>query len=135
MFIISDHGNEYTLQLKEVSGDADPHFDSKVFLNPGDKQAKENLTQLPVFVPVAEADQKIAAFKKEADTTRQAEESARKAVESEATQYRSAYPSKLHFDYDWDQKVGSRLGVQQFCATTTLPTFAAVSRSHQFCMK
>src|SRR6202022_3432269 len=35
--IVSDHGNEYTLQLREVSGEADPHFDSKVFINPGDK--------------------------------------------------------------------------------------------------
>ena len=111
--IVSDHGNEYTLQLKEVSGDADQHFDSKVFLNPGDKEAKENLTQLPVFVPAAEADQKIAAFKKEADTAKQAEKSAREAAETEESQFRSTYPSKLHFDYAWDQKVGSRLGVQQ----------------------
>jgi len=28
--IVSDHGNEYTLQLREVSSDADSHFDSKV---------------------------------------------------------------------------------------------------------
>ncbi len=32
--IVSDHGNEYTLQLREVSGDDDPHFDSKVFIVP-----------------------------------------------------------------------------------------------------
>ena len=30
--IVSDHGNEYTLQLREVSSDADAHFDSKVFI-------------------------------------------------------------------------------------------------------
>src|SRR6185437_6398396 len=46
--IISDHGNEYTLQLEEVSGQTDPDFDSKVFLVPGDKAAKEKLTELPV---------------------------------------------------------------------------------------
>src|ERR1700733_9566330 len=28
--IVSDHGNEYTLELREVSSDADAHFDSKV---------------------------------------------------------------------------------------------------------
>src|SRR3981189_1307556 len=38
--IVSDHGNEYTLQLREISSDADPHFDSKVFIAPGDKAAK-----------------------------------------------------------------------------------------------
>ena len=35
--IISDHGNEYTLELQEVSLDPDPHFDSKVFITPGDQ--------------------------------------------------------------------------------------------------
>ena len=30
--IVSDHGNEYTLQLREISSDEDPHFDSKVFI-------------------------------------------------------------------------------------------------------
>jgi len=38
--IVSDHGNEYTLQLQEISSDADAHFDSKVFIVPGDKAAK-----------------------------------------------------------------------------------------------
>ena len=64
--IVSDHGNEYTLQLREVSGDADPHFDSKVFIVPGDKAAKDRLTELPVFVPAAELDkakQEAAAAK------------------------------------------------------------------------
>ncbi len=32
--IVSDHGNEYTLQLREVSDDDDPHFDSKIFISP-----------------------------------------------------------------------------------------------------
>src|SRR6267378_2936611 len=30
--IVSDHGNEYTLQLREISGEDDSHFDSKVFI-------------------------------------------------------------------------------------------------------
>src|SRR5438309_301676 len=63
--IVSDHGNEYTLQLKEVSTEPDPHFDSKVFLNPGEKDAREKLNQLPVFVPAAEADQKINEYRKQ----------------------------------------------------------------------
>ncbi len=49
--IVSDHGNEYTLQLHEISDDPDPHFDSKVFLTPGEQSAKDKLTQMPVFVP------------------------------------------------------------------------------------
>src|SRR5450432_3940633 len=54
--IVSDHGNEYTLQLQEISGDADSHFDSKVFIVPGDKAAKDRLIEMPVFVPAAELD-------------------------------------------------------------------------------
>lgn len=111
--IVSDHGNEYTLQLKEVSGEVDPHFDSKVFVNPGEAHAKEHLTQLPVFVPAAEVEQKVAEFRKQAETAKQAEESSRKALQAEEAQYRSAYPGKLHFDYAWDQKNGSKLGLKQ----------------------
>ena len=54
--IVSDHGNEYTLQLREISDDADAHYDSKVLIDPGDKAAKDRLAQLPVFVPAAELD-------------------------------------------------------------------------------
>ncbi len=32
--IVSDHGNEYTLQLREVSADGDPHFDSQGVCDP-----------------------------------------------------------------------------------------------------
>ncbi len=58
--IVSDHGNEYTLQLREVSADADPHYGSKVFISPGDQAGKEKLVTLPVFVPAAELDRRSA---------------------------------------------------------------------------
>lgn len=111
--IVSDHGNEYTFQLKEVSADSDPHFDSKIFITPGDKQAKDNLTQLPVFVPAAEVKEKLDRLQKEADAAKAAEAAEHKAVESETEQYRSRYPGTLHFDYLWDQRTGTKLGVQQ----------------------
>jgi type IV secretion system protein VirB9 len=111
--IVSDHGNDYTFQLKEISSDADPHFDSKVFVSPGDKQAKENLIQLPVFVPAAEVQEKIGRLQKEAEAARAAEAAGRKAVETEAEQYRSHYPGRLHFDYVWDRQTGNKLGLQQ----------------------
>jgi type IV secretory pathway VirB9-like protein len=107
--IISDHGNEYTLQLREVSGDTDPHFDSKVFITPGDKAAKDKLIELPVFVPAAELDK----VKLEAATAKAAEASERKAEETKAEQYRSQYPGSLHFDFTWDQKKAKELGLQQ----------------------
>jgi type IV secretory pathway VirB9-like protein len=107
--IISDHGNEYTLQLQEISSEGDPHFDSKVFIVPGDKAAKDRLTELPVFVPVAELDK----VRQEALAAKAAETAEVKAQETKAETYRSQYPSSLHFDYSWDQKKGRELGLQQ----------------------
>jgi type IV secretion system protein VirB9 len=100
--IVSDHGNEYTLQLREVSIDADPHFDSKVFINPGDKAAKERLAQLPVFVPAAEFDK----AKQEAASAKAAQAAELKADETKAKQYRSQYPGSLHFDLGTDAACG-----------------------------
>jgi type IV secretory pathway VirB9-like protein len=107
--IVSDHGNEYTLQLQEISGDADAHFDSKVFIVPGDKAAKDRLTDMPVFVPAAELDK----AKQEAVAAKTAQAAELKAEESKAETYRSQYPGSLHFDYSWDQKKGKQLGLQQ----------------------
>ena len=107
--IISDHGNEYTLQLHEVSAEDDAHYDSKVFLNPGDKTAQQRLTDLPVFVPAADLDK----AKQEAAAAKAAEAAELKTEEAKAEQYRSQYPSLLHFDYAWDEKKGKELGLQQ----------------------
>ena len=107
--IISDHGNEYTLQLKEVSSDPDPHFDSKVFLNPSDQTAKDRLAQLPVFVPATELDK----AKQEAAAAKAAQTAEIKAEQAKAEQYRSEYPGSLHFDYVWDEKKAKELGLQQ----------------------
>jgi type IV secretion system protein VirB9 len=107
--IVSDHGNEYTLQLHEVSSEDDPHFDSKVFINPGDKAAKDRLVALPVFVPASDLDK----AKQEAATAKAAQTAELKAEESKAEQYRSQYPGSLHFDYAWDQSKGKTLGLQQ----------------------
>ncbi len=107
--IVSDHGIDYTLQLREVSGDADDHFDSKVFLTPGDKQAKDKLAELPVFVPAAE----LETAKQEAIVAKAAAAAQLKAQDTKAEQYRSQYPGSLHFDYGWDEKKGRELGLQQ----------------------
>jgi type IV secretion system protein VirB9 len=106
--IISDHGNEYTLQLREVSGDDDPHFDSKIFIAPGDKPAKERLADLPVFVPAAELDK----VKQEAAAAQAAQAATLKAEQSKEEAYRSQYPGFLHFDYTWDKSKGKELGLQ-----------------------
>jgi Type IV secretory pathway, VirB9 components len=107
--IVSDHGNEYTLQLREISDDADPHYDSKVLIDPGDKAAKDRLAQLPVFVPAAELDK----AKQEAAAAQAAQAATLKSEQTKEENYRSQYPSSLHFDYVWDEKKGKELGLQQ----------------------
>lgn len=107
--IVSDHGNEYTLQLVEVSSDADSHYDSKVLIEPGDKTAKDRLTQLPVFVPAADLDK----AKQEAAAAKAAQVAELKAEAAKNEQYRSDYPGSLHFDFAWDEKKGKELGLQQ----------------------
>jgi type IV secretory pathway VirB9-like protein len=107
--VVSDHGNEYTLELREVSSDADAHYDSKVLIEPGDKGAKEKLTQLPVFVPAAELDK----AKQEAAAAQAAQAAILKAEQGKEEAYRSQYPGSLHFDYSWDEKKGKDLGLQQ----------------------
>ncbi|WP_420236304.1 TrbG/VirB9 family P-type conjugative transfer protein [Telmatobacter bradus] len=107
--IVSDHGNEYTLALREVSGDSDAHFDSKVFINLGDQAAKDRLAQLPVFVPAAELDK----AKQEAAAAKAAQAAELKSEQTKAEQYRSEYPGSLHFDYTWDERKGKELGLRQ----------------------
>ena len=107
--IVSDHGNEYTLQLREISQEADAHFDSKVFVTPGDQAGKDKLAAMPVFVPAADLDR----AKREAAEAAAKEATERKAAESKAEAYRSSYPGQLHFDYIWDRKKATPLGLQE----------------------
>jgi type IV secretory pathway VirB9-like protein len=107
--IVSDHGNEYTLELREISSEDDPHYDSKVLIEPSDKSAKEKLTQLPVFVPAADLDK----AKQETATAVAAQAATLKAEQTKEESYRSQYPGSLHFDYVWDEKKGKELGLQQ----------------------
>ncbi len=107
--IVSDHGNEYTLELREVSGDEDPHFDSKVFITPTDTAAKEKLIELPVFVPASELDQ----AKQQIAAAKAAEAATLKAEQTKDEAYRSQYPGTLHFDYTWDKSKGKDLGLQE----------------------
>ena len=107
--IVSDHGNEYTLELREVSSEDDAHYDSKVLIEPGDKAGKEKLTQLPVFVPAADLDK----AKQDAAAAQAAQAATLKAEQTKEETYRSQYPGSLHFDYAWDEKKGKELGLQQ----------------------
>ena len=107
--IISDHGNEYTLELQEISSDSDPHFDSKVFITPGDQAAKQKLIELPVFVPASDLDR----AKEQIAAAKAAEAATLKAEQTKEEEYRSQYPCTLQFDFTWDESKGKQLGLKQ----------------------
>jgi type IV secretory pathway VirB9-like protein len=112
--IVSDHGNEYTIELREISSEKDnPHFDSKVYISSSDAKAADNIAKAPVFVPAAEAEAKEAQLKKEADDAKKAAEADHRAVTTAAETFKASYPGSLHFDFTWDQKKGAALGIQQ----------------------
>ena len=112
--IVSDHGNEYTIELREISSDKDnPHFDSKISISSSDAKAADNIANQPMFIPAAEAEAKEAQLKKEANDAKKAAEADHKAVATAAESFKASYPGTLHFDYAWDQKKGAALGIQQ----------------------
>ncbi len=113
------------LQLREVSSDADPHFDSKVFIAPGDKAAKDRLTELPVFVPAAELDkakQEAAAAKAAQAAELKAEETQGRAVSQPVSRHRSTSTTP------GTRRRARSLACSRFGATTSSPTCAASSR-------
>jgi type IV secretory pathway VirB9-like protein len=114
LHIISDHGNEYTIELREISSDKDnPHFDSKVYVSSSDPKAADNIVKAPVFIPVAEVEAKEAQLKKDAEDARKTAESDHKAFAATVENFKASYPGSLRFDYTWDAKKGNALGLIQ----------------------
>jgi type IV secretory pathway VirB9-like protein len=111
--IISDHGNDYTLELKEVSADQAGGFDATVFLVQADKDAQKKMAEAPVFVPAAEVQEKEDQLEREVAQAKGAEAAEKKMAESAQEKYQSTYPSALNFDYSWDHSKAKALGVRQ----------------------
>ena len=107
--IISDHGNEYTLELREVSHETNPHFDSKVFLMPGDKAAKARLVELPVFVPASQ----VSALRQQLASAMAAKAAAIKAEQTREETFRSRYLGTLRFDFAWNKSKGDAIGLHE----------------------
>ncbi len=113
LHIISDHGNDYTLELKEVSADQAGGFDSTVFLVQTDTDAQKKIADAPVFVPVAEVKEKEERLEREVAQAKAAAAADKKTAETAQEKYQSTYPSNLHFAYSWDQSKAKALGVRQ----------------------
>lgn len=111
--IISDHGNDYTLELKEVSADQGGGFDSAVFLVQTDRDAQKKMAEVPVFVPAAEVKEKEDRLEREVAQAQATAAADKKTAEIAQEKYQSTYPSNLNFDYRWDHSKAKALGVRQ----------------------
>ena len=125
LHIVSDHGNSYSFLLEEVSGQSGTGaaYDSKIFLEAGDQAMKESLVKLPAFVPVEE----LEKYKRQATQAREeltaglerqqeALDRQQLRMQTETEAFRAAYPAQLRFDFQWDARLGQKLGVQQIWA-------------------
>ncbi|MBB5061618.1 type IV secretion system protein VirB9 [Granulicella aggregans] len=111
--IISDHGNDYTLELREVSADPAGGCDSTVFLTQTDKEAQKKIAEAPVFIPAAEVKETEDRLEREVSQAKATAAADKKTAETAQENYQSTYPSSLHFDYRWDQGKARALGVRQ----------------------
>jgi len=112
LHIITDHGNDYSFLLTEVSGSADP-YDVKVFIEATDKKMQENIQAPPVMISAEESERvkrEAEQVKKEAAASVQAAQT-RASADVEA--YRESYPSRLNFGYTWDKSKGDKFGLQE----------------------
>jgi type IV secretion system protein VirB9 len=112
LHIITDHGNDYSFLLTEVSGSTDL-YDVKVFIEATDRKMQENIQASPVMVSAEESDR----IKREAEQAKKDAEASAKAAQAKAVAdteaYREAYPSKLNFGYEWNRAKGDKFGLQQ----------------------
>jgi len=112
LHIITDHGNDYSFLLTEVSGQAEP-YDVKVFIEAADKKIQENIQAAPVMISVEESER----VKREAEAAKQAAEATVKATqakfESESASFREKYPSTLNFGWSWNKAKGDKIGLDQ----------------------
>ncbi len=100
--LITASGHVYSFLLTEISGDAAAQPDLKLFIEP--KEGSAVGTVLRGYVRAADAE----AYKKEmADLRQQTAEQVRNAqahAAEEINQFRSAYATRLRFDYAMDPK-------------------------------
>ena len=93
--LVTASGNVYSFVLNE--GDSEP--DLKIFVEPRDESMISAANGAPRFVTAQQVDdyrQQVEIAKAE---TREARQSAARAIETEISTFRSQYPSQMRFEY------------------------------------
>ena len=101
--LITASGHVYSFLLTEISSEANAQPDLKLFVEPKEGSVANGM--LRGYVRAADAD----AYKKEMETVRAQAADQVRAAQAHATeeinQFRSAYATKLQFDYTFDPKL------------------------------
>jgi type IV secretion system protein VirB9 len=100
--VMTDHDSSYTFILDLNSGSCD----SKVFIDADSALAKRIENTRPWLSP-DDADR----LRAQVEDARKGVAAANASVQSKVDDFRSKYPSKLRFDYKYDQKMAEKLGV------------------------
>jgi type IV secretion system protein VirB9 len=102
--LITASGHVYSFLLTEISNDPNAEPDLKLFVEPKEDSTVAVNNGLRGYVSVGEAQ----AYKKELETLRTQTEDQIRTAQSQATEqisrFRSAYATKLQFDYPLDPK-------------------------------
>ncbi len=102
--MISDHDSSYTFRLVLVAD----HCDSKVFID-ADSQLAKRITETR---PWASPDQ-VAQLEAQITQANKGVAAAQSGAAAQIDAFRSSYPSKLRFDYHFDQKVAEKMGIHE----------------------
>ncbi|HKW19565.1 MAG TPA: TrbG/VirB9 family P-type conjugative transfer protein [Terriglobales bacterium] len=102
--LVTSSGHVYSFLLSEISKENDSDPDLKVFVTRDSEQAGSTQPTLPKLVRASEVEayrSEIAELRTELNEQKK---EAHDQAEKEITQYRTAYPSKLEFDYTVNKK-------------------------------
>jgi type IV secretory pathway VirB9-like protein len=98
--LVTASGNVYSFSLNEV---ADGQPDLKLFIEPSEESMISALNGPPRFVPA----QQIEDFRQQAEVARtqarDAKQAAQAALESQVSNFRSDYPTKMKFAYRFER--------------------------------
>jgi type IV secretion system protein VirB9 len=98
--LVTASGNVYSFLLNEV---ADGQPDLKLFIQPSDESMISALNGPPRFVPA----QQVEDFRQQAEVARtqarDAKQAAQAALESQVSNFRSDYPTKMKFAYRFER--------------------------------
>ncbi|MGC2656507.1 MAG: TrbG/VirB9 family P-type conjugative transfer protein, partial [Bryobacteraceae bacterium] len=109
--IITESGNLYSFFVSDVSNTTGAHADTKVYVRPADASLVSAMNGKPRFVSAEEMEAAKRQVQLAEETSKAVQNAATKQVQDQTEAFQSQYPSKLHFDYRWNEQEAQKLGI------------------------